>query len=242
VATVPAQDTSEHTTAPNEAVKRDDSASRQPTTQVNLPPELSVVEVRAAGVSSPSRKLVPVAVAVAALLAAVGVLLFRNKDPGPTDVKPPAVVTPTGPATPPEQQTPTPPAPTPVSPNNPVNPTPGPTPPTPTETARPPDGKEVTPTETPTETQKPPPTVKNHPRPSGGGGPSQAELMDTVNRLERDMDAYIAGGQIKPDHQAPARNMFTQIRKDARAAKSASDRSNVLDLIKLWERTYLGRR
>ncbi|MBN1206143.1 MAG: protein kinase [Myxococcaceae bacterium] len=221
---------SEPTTAPNDAVRADDTASRRPTTPVPAH-ELSPAEVRAAGVSSPLRRLLPVLVGGAALLAAAGVLLLRSGNSPTPDEKPPVVTHPPAP-TPPAPQANQAPPPAPQ-----VTPPPAPTPATPVEPER---GKAVAQPESP----KQPPVVKNHNRPnnSSAGGPSQAELLDTISRLERDMQAYIAGGQIQPHHRDAARNMLGKIRVDARSADRAEDRRKVLDLIKLWERTYLKRK
>jgi serine/threonine-protein kinase len=225
----------EYTTAPHhEAVKVakvDDAASRRSTTQVPLPPGITPAEAQAAGLRSSRRRIVPIFLAAAALIAAVGLLLFRDEDTPAPDVTPPGITTPPENVTPSGQQpqvptTQTPPAPTPKPPE--VAPTP------------PPDAQEVRPppVSTPTETSKPP--QPQPPKRPVVRGPSQQDLITNVELLERDLDGQIRSGLIK-DPQA-ARNMFARIRKDALGANSPEDRRKVGDLINLFERTYLKRK
>ena len=224
----------EHATAPNEAIKVDDAASRRSTTQVPLPPpEITPAEARAAGLRPPSRRIVPIALAAVALLAAIGILLFRSQGTASTDDKPPAAITPPGPAAPPDQgasptQVPAP-APTPAPAPPPI--TPPPTPPAP-------DTPQANPGATPPPAPKPQPSKP--PRNSGSRNSSQQEmLMTNVELLERDMKGLIRSGQIK--NPEAARNMFAKIRSGAEAANSAEDRRKVSDLINLFEKTYLKR-
>jgi eukaryotic-like serine/threonine-protein kinase len=228
----------EHAAPANVAVKADDSASRQPTTQVPLPLEISPAEARAAGLSSPNRRLVPIALAVAALLGAVGVLLFRDRGTESPGEKPPVVAVPPGPVTPPPEQTqqnPTPPETPPANPA--VAPPPQDTPPpdpteTPEATANPPE------TVAQTETPKPPAT-KPRPVNPGARSAAQQELMNSVDRLKRDMEGLITSGQI--DGPA-ARTMFEKIRKSAATADSAEERRTVEFMMNNFERTYLNRK
>jgi serine/threonine-protein kinase len=220
----------EHATAPNAAIKGDDAASSRSTTQVPLPPpEITPAEARAAGLRPHSRRIVPIALAAAALLAAIGILLFRDRGTDTTDVEPPATVTQPAPATPPGQgaastQVP---APTPT-------PTPAPPPVTPPPTPPAPDTPVATPDATATPAPKPKP-----PRNSGSRSSQKEVLMTNVALLERDMNGLIRSGQIK--NPEAARNMFARIRDGAEAANSAEDRRNVTDLINLFEKTYLKR-
>jgi hypothetical protein len=230
------------------AVKADDPASRQPTTQVPLPLDISPAEARAAGVSSPNRRLVPIVLAVAALLGAVGVLLFRDRGTDSPGDKPPVVAVPPGPITPPPQQTqqnPTPPVTPPANPvvANPPQVTPPPNP-NPANPPNPTGTPEVTPKppETVTQTETPkPPTVKNPNRPGNSGSRSaaQQELMNSVDRLKRDMEGLIKSGQIDG---TSARTMFEKIRSRAAAADSAEDRRSVEFMMNNFERTYLNRK
>jgi serine/threonine protein kinase len=236
-----ALDTSEHATAPNPILRAEDSGSHIPTTQVpSVPVELSNAEARAAGVRSPLRRLVPILLAAAALLAAVGVLLFRDSGPEPTNDKPPGGVLQPDPLTP--QQLPPsnpvvahpPPGTPPQSPNpNPANP---PVPTVSPEAPKPPDA--VAQPETPK-----PPSGKNPNRPGGSASrfSGQQDLMTSVDRLERDMNGLIQSGFIKKEVEQSARNMFARIRKEAKAANSAEDGRNVEKLMALFEKTYLKR-
>jgi hypothetical protein len=234
---VAAPEQPEHTTAPHhEAVKVakvDDAASRRSTTQVPLPPGITPAEAQAAGLTSRRRRIVPIFLAAAALLAAVGVLLFRDEDTPAPDVKPPVVTTPPENVTPSGQQPkdPTPPAPIPTKPPEVVPP--------PTDVAPPPatDPQQVKPSPVGTTTEPPKPQQPKRPVVRG---PSQQDLMTNVELLERDLNGQIRSGLIT-DPQA-ARNMFARIRKDALGANSAEDRRKVGDLINLFERTYLKRK
>jgi serine/threonine-protein kinase len=218
----------EPTTSPNATAKPEDADSRRPTTPVPAH-ELSPAEARAAGVSPPLRRLLPVMIGGVALMAAVGVLLLQGDDTPSPDEKPQVITQPPDPTPAPTQQA------NPVPPPSPqVTPPPAPTP---TPPVAPESGKAVAQPETPK-----PPSAKPPRHNSGGGGPSQAELLDTISRLERDMQAYIAGGQIPASSRDAARNMLGKIRSDARSANGADDRRKVLDLIKLWEKTYLKRK
>jgi outer membrane biosynthesis protein TonB len=221
-------------------VKADDPTSRHPTTQVPVPPELSPSEARAARLTSSNRRMVPVSLAIAALLGAVGVLLFRDRGTDSPGDNPPVVTVPPGTVTPPPEHTQqtappqvTPPANTTVAtppptpnPATPVNP-----PVTPEPTAKPPEVVQV-------ETPKPP---VNKPRPvNSGSRAAQQELLNSVDRLRRDMEGLIQSGQIKD--AAAARSMFERIRKGATSADSAEDRRGVEFMMNNFERTYLKRK
>jgi serine/threonine protein kinase len=234
-----ALDTSEHATAPNPILKAEDAGSRMPTTQVpSVPVELSRAEARAAGLRSPLRILVPILLAVAALLAAVGVLMLRNSGSNPTNDKPPDVVQP-DPLTLPQPPPSNPVVANPPPGTPPPNPNPNPAnPPVPTvspETPKPPDA--VAQPETPK-----PPAIKTH-RPGGSSSrfSGQQDLMNSVDRLERDMNGLIQSGFIKKEVEQSARNMFARIRKEAKAANSVEDGRNVEKLMALFEKTYLKR-
>jgi eukaryotic-like serine/threonine-protein kinase len=225
----------DHPTAPNETVKKDGTDSVRTTAQAPSPHGISPAEARAAGLHSPMRRIVPIALAAVALLGAAGVLLFRNAGTSTQEVKPPAVATPPETPTPPQptqqtqpgQQTP-PPAPTPTPPNTAVNPPPVNPPPVNPPPVNPPPAN-------------PPPSTSKRPGGSGTHSSGQKEvLMTRVELLERDMNGLIQSGQIK-DPKA-ARYMFTKIRSGAEAANSAEDRRNVSDLIKLFESSYLNRK
>ncbi|WP_414654030.1 serine/threonine-protein kinase, partial [Hyalangium sp.] len=232
-----ALDSSEHATAPNPILRAEDAGSRMPTTQVpSLPGGLSAAEARAVGGRSPLRRLVPILLAAAALLAAVGVLLFRDSGPEPTDDKPPGVVlqpeTPTTPQPPPSNPVVAQPPPGTPDPNpNPANP---PVPTVSPETPKPPD------TVAQPETPKPP-SGKNPHRPGGPRFPGQQDLMTSVDRLERDMNGLIQSGLIKKEDEQSARNMFARIRKEAKAANSTEDGRKVEKVMALFEKTYLKR-
>jgi serine/threonine-protein kinase len=215
------------------AQKGDDTASRRSTTQVSLPPEITPQEARVAGVRSPARRLVPVGLGVAALLAAGGVMLLRG---GSTETETP--------------QVPSPPVSTPVTQQG--SPTPTPTPaPTPTPKVEPTPTPKVEPVETPpvvatpvvtppTETPKPTetqPVVRPTPRPTPSNIPSQAVLLSTIEGLERDLNARAAAGQ----NMNIARNMLERIRKEAQDARDVGSRRAVATKIDFWEKSYLKR-
>jgi serine/threonine-protein kinase len=231
----------EPTTAPNEAVKVskvDDAASRRSTTQVPLPPEISPAEARIAGVRSPMRRLVPVGIGVAALLAAGGVMLLRSGNNGTQtpEVTPPPVNTP---VTNQGSQTAVPNPPVAPTPNPTVTPTPNPTPNPPVEPVEIP--QVATPVvNPPTDTVKPPPEtqpVRPTPRPTPSNVPSQAVLLSTIEGLERDLNARAAAGQ----NMTIARNMLQRIRKEAQDARDAGSRRSVASKIDFWEKSYLKR-
>lgn len=227
------------------AAKAEEPVARQPTPPTPLPsPEFSPAEKRAAGLSSTHKRVVPIAAAAAVLLGAVGVLLFRDRGTDIPENPPPVVATPTGPVTPPPQ-------PTQPNPTPPVTPPANPVATTPTEATTAPTpnpGTPVNPTpETPTpqqpvdQTETPKPgTVKAPPRPSNTRSAAQQELLNSVDRLRRDMEGLIKSGQIKD--AASARNLFDRIRKGAASADSAEDRRSVEFMMSNFERTYLNRK
>jgi serine/threonine-protein kinase len=214
---------SEPTTAPNVAVpvqvaKGDDAASARSTTQVSLPREITPEEARLAGVRSPMRRLLPIGLGIAALLAAGGVMLLRS---GTTSTQTPDVT-----PTPVANQEPQPPPANPVvtPPANPVV-----TPPevvtTPVVIPPPEEPK-------PLETQ---PVVR--PRPAPSNIPSQAVLLSIIEGLERDLNARTAAGQ----NMNIARSQLDRLRKEAHDARDTSSRRSVATKIDFWEKSYLKR-
>ena len=107
--------------------------------------------------------------------------------------------------------------------------------PTPAPEVTPTPPQNVAQTETPKQG-----TGKPAPRPGGSRSAEQKELMNSVDRLRRDMEGLITSGQIKDP--SSARNMFDRIRKGAAAADSADDRRSVEFMMSNFERTYLKRK
>ncbi len=227
---------SEPATVPNDIVKVEDPAPRQPQAPTPIAPEVIPAEVRAASRPAPMRRLMPMVVGVVAFLAAVGLLLWNRDTPAP-DVKPPAVANPE--PTPPSDK-PGPPAPPPVDPvlanpspgTSPVSPNPAnPTPPP--ETAKPPeDSKAVAQPETP----KP----RNTNRPSSGTVAGASEMLENIDRLERDLNARLARGQEIQGAEL-ARKKFRELRADTRKARDAEDLREVAKTLDFLEKALLKR-
>ena len=216
---------SELATVPNEIVKVEEPLGRRPTAPVSISPELIPTGVQAGIRPSPMRRLMPVVIGAVALLAVIGLLIWGRSTPSPNPAPP--VATPSNPVAVPDkpvQQTP-PPVP-PVAP--PVSPNPA-TPPesaSPTEPPKTPeDGKTVA----QSDTSKTPP--KGHPHP-GPSVPGAAEMLDNIDRLERDIDARLAAGQKVPAADM-ARGQLRQMRAETRKAKSADKLREIGELARL---------
>jgi hypothetical protein len=177
----------------------------------------------------------PVVIGAVAFLAVVGLLIWGRSSSATKPATP--VVTTPGPVTSPDK--PPQPAPTPVTPPgntlvdtplpvapNPAIPNPAITP----EPVKPPDdGKGVA--------QVDPP--KPRPRPSGNV-PGKAEMIDNINRLERDLEARLAAGQ-KISSADRARQQLTQMRAETRKAKNAEDLRKVEEMLDFLEKNLLKR-
>jgi eukaryotic-like serine/threonine-protein kinase len=230
---------SEATTAPSEAAA---ASPRPPTPAEPLSHALTPAEIRAAGVSSSLRGLLPVGLGVAALLAAGAVLLFRGEEPQPPAVSAPVTSTPPDPAPPPTSpvEPPTPP----VEPPTTAETTPAPTPHG-TPVAHPPQGAPTDPEDDKAVAQDSPEGTaagKGRPRPAPSTSvspnvPSRAVLLSTIEGLERDLDARAAAGE----NMTSARNMLKTLRQQAREARDVDARLAVARNIASWEKAYLKR-
>lgn len=231
------------TAAPKPAAPAtDDVDAQRITTPVpaSEQPEPSTQEVQAAaGMRAPSRRLVPVAIAAAVLLALGGAVVVyqgARDTPAPTPPGPePFVVTPTPePSTPP--MTDTPPAETALAEAPPAEQPEPETPPAIAEPATPEKAPAVV-AQTP---PKPPVTRRNRPlRESVDSAPSQAVLLARLQTLERDVEARIAAGE----KMSPAtRTTLESLREEAREAEDAETRRELARKINGWEKMFLRRR
>ncbi|SEU38899.1 serine/threonine-protein kinase [Stigmatella erecta] len=178
-------------TAPNETVKVPESSARahRPTPTLPHPSTLTAEEARAAGLRPALRpRTVAVAVGIVALLAAGGLLLLRGEDAPPEPLPGPGPRTPVTP--PPVEQAPAvPQAPTPPAPLE-TAPVPSPQAPVPAEPLK---DKPADRAEAP----KAAPPVRTKPSASAQQEfiPSQQELTQNLDMIERDLNSRAAAGQ-----------------------------------------------
>lgn len=210
-------------TAPNETVKVPESPAHRdrPTPTLPHPSTLTAEEARAAGLRPPLRpRTVAVAVGIVALLAAGGLLLLRGGDSAQKPLPGPESRTPV--TTPPPAQQP-----------------PAPTPPAPVETAPVPPPQAPVPAG-PVE-NKPEPRVES-PKPSPqrpkASGPSQKDLIKSIELMERELESRAAAGQ----DITQARARLTHVREMAQQASGDPEiRAQVFKMLDMIDKTYLKR-
>ncbi|WP_225408349.1 serine/threonine-protein kinase [Stigmatella hybrida] len=217
-------------TAPNETVKVPESPAYggRPTPTLPHPSTLTAEEARAAGLRPPLRpRTVAVAVGIVALLAAGGLLLLRGGDstqePRPEPEPRTPVTTP-----PPAQQ---PPAPTPPAP---VETAPVPPPQAPVPAAPEKDKPAVR-----ADAPKAVPPVRNKPPAQQEFTPSQTDLTQNLDMIERDLESRAAAGQNMSD----ALKHLARLRDDSKQSAGKPElRREISRGIEFLEKNYLKRK
>jgi serine/threonine protein kinase len=189
-----------------------------------VPPEPSSAEMHAAGVRTPLRRLLPVGLGAAALLASSGLVLFLLREPASAPTTPPL---------PPPREV--------LAPPLPAEPSPGNAPETPdSATAEAPPEKPADTVSAVARAENPgsqPVSHKENPRP-GSDAPTLVQLRGRVGRLEREIDRRTQAGT--PPSPA-ARTMLLRLREDIEAAGSPNERREMSQKLSDWEKFFLSR-
>ncbi len=223
----------ESATLPHDMAQMEPPAERRPSPAAAIQPEIIPSGVHTAALApSPMRRLLPVVLAALAFLAVVGLLIWGRASSSAGTETPVVTPPPPGPATP------TPPVPAVKPPPIEATPTPpGPAvPPTTPEPVKPPvDDKGAEQADNPKST---PP--KNPVRNGTGLSPAATDLINNIDRLERDLDAREQSGQ-KLDGAVSAREKLKKMRSEAHKTRSPEKLREMEGMLDFLEKNLLKR-